>query len=178
MEIAVLMLYADCLRTLNRKDEYIRVVMDIIAKRLELPNASFGLNNIFFLGFSKTSWPINKDSTDVKRLLEDVVSFSAQLPYEFTVSMRRYFSNVQFDDQITLFEDRDGFKIGVELCQLLADDLVVDGIRIRLVDSEDRRSKEIWLHSTSPCHISQSKTRVWLTSNVRSSESSRLWKVN
>lgn len=166
MELTVLGFHADCLKTLNRKAEYVRVVMDMISKRVDISNRP-GYED-FSSNATKKSRAIGIISMDTSELLKDLVSYSAQLSYDFTAPLQNFFSIVHLDSNITLFADHDGFKLSLELCQRLMRTLLVDAVKARLVDANDRRGKEVWLQSDGSCHINQRTTRIWLTSNVRS----------
>ena len=171
MESALLKMNAHCLKVLNRKDEHMRVMMALMAKKVEinksryrapiaLPRSRYDGSNFVQ---TVTSDEIAAEASD---LMTEAIEYSKQLTYDFSAPMDRFFSEILVDKHIELFADHDGFKLGIELQQLVANKLPIDEIRARLVNAEDGQSREIWLESGDAIEFSEAKARVWLQSNV------------
>ena len=160
------------MKVLNRKDEYVRVVMALIAKRAEHLLRSTKSSPESRGSLRDSSPWVNDGAFQIKTLFPDVVEYSSQLPYDFTVPMKNYYSDIRTDRYITLCEDRDGFRLGIELRQLFTDILQLDSVHVRLVDSEDGQSRDIWLRSQGVIQLNSEISHFWLDTNVRSVTSS------
>lgn len=172
VESSSLQIYAECMKVLNRKDEYVRVVMALVAKCADhsLWSTKSGLERRTSLKHS-SPW-VNDGAFQVKTLFPDIVEYSSQLPYDFTVPMKNYYSDIRTDQYITLCADQDGFRLGIELRQLFTNDLQLDSVHVRLVDSEDGQSRDIWLRSQGVIQLNAETSRLWLDTNVRCLRSS------
>ncbi len=168
MEFSLLKTYAECLKVLNRKDEYVRLVLSLLSKaadaaRSRLQHETSYKKSPFYRHTS--SW-INDAVVDVRGFFSDLVLYSEELPYDVSVPMSRYFDDIQVDHRIGLFEDRDGFQLSLSIRQLLADTLSIGVARVRLVHLGDGQSREIWLQSDKSVELGPSVSQILLTSNV------------
>ncbi|KAF1982161.1 hypothetical protein K402DRAFT_424748 [Aulographum hederae CBS 113979] len=173
VETAMLRMHAQCLKELHRKDEYIRVLLQLLAKsaarakskidlRVRLPSAaadeSENPRDLY-------RW-LDDDSINTDGVLNELVTFSDELPYDIPTPMLDYFADVVVEPFIRHFDDRDGFMFRLRFRHLLDDDLVIDQARVRLVSTSPGQNREIWVESNEPCTVKQGVTKVWLKSNV------------
>jgi len=177
VEFSLLKTYAECLKVLNRKDEYVRLVLSLLSKAADATRSRLQHETSFEKSPSSrhtSSW-VNDAVVDVRGFFSDLVLYSRELPYDVSVPMSRYFDDIQVDQHIGLFEDRDGFQLSLSIRQLLADTLSIGVARVRLVYLGDGQSREIWLQSDSSVELGPSVSPILLTSNV--SVSLPLWTV-
>ena len=158
MEAAFLKMYSDCLRVLNRKDEHMRAIMALLSKRID---AGEGRKDIA----SRPSRE-NLSAGNTDGIFSELLKYSKQLPYDFTAPMQKFFAVYEVDNYIELLSDRDGFQLGVELQQLLCNELHIDLVKVRLVNSADGQAKDIWLESDRPIDLDRASRKVTLRGNV------------
>ncbi|KAK6003927.1 hypothetical protein QM012_008777 [Aureobasidium pullulans] len=155
----MLRIYAKCLKDLHRRDEYMRVMLsllgNVVARRTtrELPRVR-----------SSSAW-LDEETVDVSGVLGELVSFSEELPYNFTASMSDFFAGIDVSPEIALHSDHDGFGLNVRFKHLLDDDLEIDRIKLRLVLASDA-SQEILLQSDGPLLLKRGLTNLQVHSNV------------
>ncbi|KAH0050027.1 hypothetical protein KCU60_g24870, partial [Aureobasidium melanogenum] len=82
----MLRIYAKCLKELHRRDEYMRVMLSLLGKVVARRTAST-LPRV-----RNTSAWLDEETVDVSGVLGELVSFSEELPYNFTASMSDFFA--------------------------------------------------------------------------------------
>ena len=172
MEINLLKTYAACLKMLNRRDDHVRILLTILAKKVkETSSHTASITSRGTGRFAHTRAQIQPKSAapqqSVQDALEDVKVAARQLPYDLTLPLVEYFDQIVPDTHITLFDDRDGFKLGVTLSQHLAERLQIDEITIQLINTQDSHESELTLQSTEALQVGHGMEHVWLTSKVR-----------
>ena len=163
----MLKVYAQCLKILHRKDEYTRVLLNLLAKAVameksRLQDATEHQQRSVRL---KSGW-LDDESIDVVGLMTELLQFSLELPYNVTVSMTKYFDKVAVDPVIHHFRDKDGFQIQFKFRHLLEDDLEAQSVKLRLVSTTSGHMREIWLQGQAPVRIKKGPQSFWLSTNV------------
>ncbi|EKG21033.1 hypothetical protein MPH_01662 [Macrophomina phaseolina MS6] len=163
VEVTMLKMYAQCLKKLNRKDEYVRVLLDLLAKSAANQKPSLSVNMRGSSG--PTPW-LDDDRLDTTGVLKELVAFSEELPYDVPAPMSRYFSNIIVNPYIRHFEDQDGFQMSISFRHLLEDDIDIDKAKIRLVSMDPGENRDVWLETKEKLEIKQGQTTTWLHTNV------------
>ncbi|KAL1634004.1 hypothetical protein SLS56_002595 [Neofusicoccum ribis] len=163
VEVTMLKMYAQCLKKLNRKDEYVRVLLDLLAKSASNRKPSLSLK--MRRASIHTPW-LNDDHLDTTGILQELVTFSDELPYDVPAPMSRYFSDVLVDPYIQHYEDKDGFQMRLSFRHLLEDDIEIDKAKIRLVSIEPGENRDVWLETSEKLEVKQGQTTAWLHSHV------------
>lgn len=155
----MLRIYAKCLKDLHRRDEYMRVMLSLLSKVVARRTTS-----VLPRVRSTSAW-LDEETVDVTGVLGELVSFSEELPYNFTAPMSDFFAEVDVSPEVVLHSDNDGFGLNIRLKHLLDEDLVVDRVRLRLVLVNDA-SQEILLQSDVPLELQQGLVKLQVHSNV------------
>ncbi|KAF2261681.1 TMEM1 family protein-like protein [Lojkania enalia] len=163
VEATMLRMYAQCLKKLNRKDEYVRTLLDLLAKSAASRKTirTFVSNAI---GGSK-SW-LDDDKVDTAGLFEELIDFSRQLPYDVSVPMGKYFGDIVVEPYVRHFDDKDGFQLRLQFRHVLEDDVEIKQAKVRLTSATSAQGKDIWLESSDPIQLNKGVCRMWLGSNV------------
>jgi len=167
VEITMLKMYAQCLQKLNRKDEYVRVILDLLAKSASHQMSSRSLKIRTPGAKSGGAW-LDDDRLDTTGLLRDLINFSDELPpnYDVSAPMNRYFLDFHVEPYIQHYEDQDGFRLKLSFRHILEDDFTVDKAKVRLLSTTVGGSKDVWLESTEKFDVKQGVISTWLHSNV------------
>ncbi|KAF2016610.1 TMEM1 family protein-like protein [Aaosphaeria arxii CBS 175.79] len=168
VESTMLKMHAECLKKLNRKDEYVRKLLDLLAKsaaNAKSLRSSFRRTSAGPGTHSANHW-LDDDKVNTTGILRELIDFSEQLPYDVTVPMLDYFSDISVEPYVKHFEDKDGFQLRVSFRHLLEDQVTVQKVRIRLVGASTEQGKEIWLESDGPFEVKKGLCHLWLSSNV------------
>lgn len=164
----MLKMYAQCLMKLNRKDEYIRTLLDILAKSAAHRKLKRAPNKrISSLGASTASkvW-LDDDKVDTVGVFEELLDFSEQLPYDVTVSMTKFFGDISVEPYVRHFEEKDGFQLRLQFKHVLEDEIEVRRAKVRLISAVGSQGKDIWLESSESLGLKNGLCRMWLDSNV------------
>ncbi|OJD31917.1 tmem1 family protein [Diplodia corticola] len=163
VEVTMLKMYAQCLKKLNRKDEYVRVLLDLLAKSAanRKPSVSLKMRR----GSVHTPW-LDDDRLDTTGILDELVTFSGELPYDVTAPMNRYFSDIVVNPYIQHYPDHDGFQMMLTFRHLLEDDVEVEKAKIRLVSMDPGENRDIWLETREKLDVKQGQVIAWVHTNV------------
>jgi hypothetical protein len=167
VEGTMLRLHAQCLKKLNRKDEYIRTLLDLLRKSAANKKKERTANGKPRMDLSAVSknW-LDDDRVETTGILSELVEYSEQLPYDRTVAMDHYFEDISVDPHVRHYEDRDGFQLRLQFRHLLEDEIQLDRAKLRLTSASSTQGKEIWLESTEPINVKKGQCRIWLGCNV------------
>lgn len=164
----MLKMYARCLRKLNRKDEYVRTLLDLLA-RSAASRMSFSSSSKRASAGSSSNmandWH-NDDKVDTSGVLSELVSYSQQLPYDVSVQMADYFTDITVEPYLRHYKDRDGFQLLLQFRHILEDEVEIRAAKVRLVSANSTTAKDIWLETPEATTIKKGLTRVWVGCNV------------
>jgi len=174
IETTMLRMHAECLKKLNRKDEYVRVLLQLLAKsasrekarltpKVRLPSSAGRSEE---LPVDDYRW-LDDDFIDTQALLAELVGFSDGLPYDVQTPMTDYFAGVVVEPHIRHFTEKDGFQMRLRFRHLLEDDLPIDRASIRLVSTTSGHNREVWVESEEPLVVKRGSLKLWLSSKVR-----------
>ncbi|KEQ98887.1 hypothetical protein AUEXF2481DRAFT_1718 [Aureobasidium subglaciale EXF-2481] len=155
----MLRIYAKCLKDLHRRDEYMRVMLSLLGKVVAHRTAK-SLPRI-----RGTSAWLDEETVDVTSILEELVSFSGELPYNFNATMSEFFANINVSPEIMHYSGKDGFSLNVHFTHLLDEDLILDRVKLRLVLVSDG-SQEILLQSDGPLTLKRGLAKLQVHSSV------------
>jgi hypothetical protein len=168
VETIMLRMYAECLKKLNRKDEYVRTLLEILAKsttKLKLVRSSSRPANVLKT-FDETKYWLDDDKVDTDGVFQELINFSEQLPYDVSVPMSKYFGDIKVEPYVTHFDAKDGFRLRLQFRHFLDDQIQLKQAKVRLISANSAQGKEIWLESDGPTVVKKGISRIWLGSNV------------
>ncbi|KAK1912404.1 hypothetical protein P3342_010005 [Pyrenophora teres f. teres] len=168
VETTMLKMHARCLKKLNRKDEYVRTVLDLLAKsaasRMALKSASKQASSNE-VSETHRDW-LNDDKVDTTDVFHEIISYSQQLPYDVTVQMSKYFGDVSVEPYVRHYDDKDGFQLRLNFRHLLEDEIEIRAAKIRLVSAISNQTKDVWLEETGEIQLKKGVNRMWIGCNV------------
>lgn len=168
VETAMLKMHARCLKKLNRKDEYVRTLLDLLAKsaasRMSLRSSS-KRDSVDETSGSAKYW-LNDDKVDSKGVFAELIDYSQQLPYDVTVQMPKYFDDITVEPYVRHYDDKDGFQLRLQFRHLLEDEIEIKAAKVRLVSANSLQGKDIWLEELKPMRLKKGLTRIWLGCKV------------
>jgi hypothetical protein len=141
----MLLMHAKCLKVLNRKDDYIRLLLGLLAKAVQQNSLRRRSLNL-----SLVSEDIEQYTIDGRAVLPELLGFSAQLPYDVTVDLSTYFQDVAVDPYVRHYQDRDGFFLKLKFKSSFATALQIDCATVTLHSVDNGPSGEIVLESNGP----------------------------
>jgi trafficking protein particle complex subunit 10 len=164
LELAMLVLYSRCLKQLQRKDEYIKVMLKLLSKAAAAEGDRLRRRSSLRIGQKPdVAYP---DGEAIKGLLGDLLEETKSLQDEIRVPLSSFFSTVEVDATPEYRDDRDGFSISLEVSCLLIDELKMDKARLQMVSHVADSQREIWLELSEPVIIKPGRNRIKLDGNV------------
>ena len=157
MEAEALKMHAKCLRELDRKEEYVKTLLSLLAKMCgkkkerKVPRMKFEV--------------VDDDVLEVAGILPEVVSFSEQLKSAVSSPAEEYFGEIRLDREVMHHEGKDGFALRLHVRHLLDDEIQLDEISARLVHADDP-SQEIWIATKGPTDFKPGLNKCKLQSSV------------
>ncbi|THY07333.1 hypothetical protein D6C89_00384 [Aureobasidium pullulans] len=155
----MLRIYAKCLKDLHRRDEYMRVMLSLLGKVI-----GHRMTKAVPRVRGPSAW-LDEDTVDVTGVLEELVNFSEEMPYNFTASMSDFFANIDVSPEVTHHPDKDGFSLNIRVKHLLDEDLTIDRVRLRLTLISDA-SQDVILQTDGPVHLKRGVAKIQVHSNV------------
>ncbi|KAI9792943.1 MAG: hypothetical protein M1816_001265 [Peltula sp. TS41687] len=161
---SMLRIYAHCLKELDRKEDYVRKLLELIARavvterRNQRQGGSIARND----GLEQAEEGTDDDADYVAGYLSDLVVYSKDLPSELTAPLNRYFGDVQVEPHPAHFSDKDGFRIQLKISHLLRHNIRIDKVRVRMTGIQGSQSQEIWLESDEILVLKRGVTAVWI----------------
>ncbi|KAL8806583.1 MAG: hypothetical protein Q9182_001230 [Xanthomendoza sp. 2 TL-2023] len=142
LEIPMLDLYAQCLKYLDRKQDFCRTGLQILAKTSSRRYISAEVKS-------------HQQFTDVGHYLQDVINASRSLSRPVSAPLHQHFSDVYLDPYIQHCGERDGFCMLLKLQSLMLTAVAAQEIRMRLVSIDEEQSCDLWLTSEVFVHDAQ-----------------------
>lgn len=168
VETTMLRMYAECLKKLNRKDEYVRTLLEILAKSTSKFKSlrSSSKPASVLKTFDETKYWLDDDKVDTDGVFQELISFSEQLPYDVSVPMSKYFGDIKVEPYVTHFDEKDGFRLWLQFRHLFDDEIQLKQAKVRLISANSAQGKEILLESDGPTVVKKGISRIRLSSNV------------
>lgn len=155
----MLRIYAQCLKELHRRDEYMRVMLSLLGK-VVARNRARALPSIR----TPYTW-LDEETVGITGVLKELVAFSEELPYNCTAPMSDFFADIDISPEVTHYADKDGFNLSLRFKHLLEEDLTIDRVRLRLTLATDA-SQEVLLQSDGPVDLKRASVKLQVHSNV------------
>ena len=168
VETTMLQLHAQCLKKLNRKDEYVRTLLDLLA-RSAASRMSFATTSKRADANDISDMPcdwLNDDKVDTSGHFHELLDFSQQLPYDVTTQMSKYFGDISVEPYVCHYDEKDGFQLRLRFRHILEDEVPIKSAKLRLVSVDSHQGKDIWLESSGPTKLKKGLCQMWLGCNV------------
>lgn len=173
VETSMVKMHAQCLKRLHRKDDYVKVLLHLLARSAThkrpslLPRVRYpsGMNVDPNPRKDGLTW-LDGDWVNTEGFLTELVTYSGQLPYDVSVPMSQYFDHIVLEPYLRHYPDKDGFQLRLCIRHLLEDELDVDRVKVRLLSESSGQSGEIWLENQGSLRLSRGINKIWLDTNV------------
>lgn len=169
VEMIMLKMYAKCLKKIEKIDDYVGTLLDILARsaarQRTIKNDALGTSTTFQPRGTE-AW-LDDDSIETRGYLSELLETLKQAEKDVTVPMGKFFGDIVVQPLIQHYEDKDGFRLQVQFRHLLEDPITIERIKVRLTSTNPISAKEIWLESTCQVNLKRGIARSWVDSNVR-----------
>ncbi|KAK8027682.1 hypothetical protein PG991_004738 [Apiospora marii] len=164
LELSMLVMYSDCLKQLQRKDEYIKVVLKLLSKAASAEKERQRYRTSFRIG--KKDETVYPDNDAIKGNLAHLLSETKTIANEARVPLANFFSGIEVESTPEYHDGRDSFSILLKATSLLVDDLPIEKAKMRMIGHVGGAQREIWLELADPVVIKPGRNRLKLDSKV------------
>ncbi|KAI9368854.1 trafficking protein particle complex subunit 10 [Aspergillus egyptiacus] len=162
LEGVVLEMYARCLKELDRREEYVPLLVRLLAKyaahtqsQLSVREKTMDASSIF------------TEEAIVSEYVEELFRASSALQKDISAPLTDFFADLHVKPAVLHYKDKDGFQLQLYLRFLLGKRIDVDSIKIRLVSANSSsQSSEHWIEAQTKATIKSSSTRILIDSSV------------
>ncbi|KAL8841792.1 MAG: hypothetical protein Q9170_000825 [Blastenia crenularia] len=134
LEVPMLHCYAQALKHLDRKHDFCRVGLQLLAKIITQKKPPYS-----------SAEDRGQDSLDLRQYLSNVLNASKSLSRSLFAPLYPYFDTIFVDPYIHHYKERDGFHMMLKLQNQLDEALVAHEVRVKLVGVNDQQPCAIWL---------------------------------
>ncbi|KAH8602782.1 TMEM1 family protein-like protein [Bisporella sp. PMI_857] len=162
IELSMLVMYAESLKQLQRKDEYIRVVLKLLSKAAMAENARRLTKSTVLFSYNQIS---HEEIVPREPYLEELLQITSTLDRNVQVPLSNFFSHVEVVDTPRYHPEQDSFALTIKLSYLLSESFTIDKARVRIGAITGDANREIWLESDGPTKCDYGKVQVHVRSN-------------
>ncbi|KAH7364175.1 TMEM1 family protein-like protein [Rhexocercosporidium sp. MPI-PUGE-AT-0058] len=163
VELSMLVMYAKCLKELNRKEEYVKVVLKLLSKTAMVEGARLQRKSTLKLRLGHSFSP---EVLSTESYVPELLKITKEFQHEVRVPLESFFGNIEVDGTVCYQPERDGFELRLRLQYLLADDIPIEKARVRVTPVTGDSNKEIWLESDVPMLFKKGVASFSVQSNV------------
>ncbi|KAK4175782.1 trafficking protein particle complex subunit 10 [Triangularia setosa] len=165
LELSMLVMYARCLKKLNRLDDYVNQALRQLlckaaaAQRDRLQQKSRFRNTLT----SATQYP---EAAAITGFLADLISVSASLEKDVRIPLTSLCCDLALDGPPFYDEGQDSFSLFLDFHSLLVDEFEADSVSIRITSKTAGGNREIWLQTEKPVTIRPGLNKVRVQSTT------------
>jgi len=163
LELSMLIMYSRCLKQLERKEEYVKVLLKLLTKAAAAEHDRRAARSSL-----KAIGKEYPQTEAIKGLLDGLllVTKAKAISNEMRIPLSNFISEIEMDGTPDYDQGRDSMSVQMKVDSLLVDDLTIDTASVRIASASAKPPKEILLKREGPIVIKPGKNRLKLTSNV------------
>lgn len=171
IETTLLGMYAKCLKEMDRKEEYVKVLMKLLANSSSAERARLHRRGVGALEDGSVEEQdtldnyILEEEAAVTGYVDNIVELSKDIPKDISAPMSHFWSDIVVDPYPRHLDDRDGFEVVVKMRYLLKEDMEVQKIRVRIVNTIGQ-VKEVWMETQEPTVMRRGIVRALARTNI------------
>lgn len=160
LELSMLCMYGKCLKELNRKEDYVRVVLKLLSKAAKAERQRLEEHSSLLIDLQPY---VDTYTMAVKVFLEDLVAIASTLDgNEFRLPLANFIRSLEIQGAPEYIDGQDSFALCLKINSLLPDEMVFEKIRLRLSGPH----REIWVESREAYSLTPGSSSVRLFSRV------------
>lgn len=157
LEIPMLNVYAQALKCLDRKQDFSRVGLQLLAKRTSRKGISY----------ISPEEGVIQETSGLSHYLQDVLDASKSLDRPLFAPIHRYFGEVVLNPYICHYEERDGFYMLLNLQSQMPEALTADEVRVKIVNVNDEQP--MWMNTVTTELLQPGPNQIVVQTTVCSS---------
>ncbi|KAG9242133.1 TMEM1 family protein-like protein [Calycina marina] len=162
IELSMLVMYAECLKQLQQKERYVRVVLILLSKAAAAEKERNTAKSSFKFGPNHIH---HEEIVPPEPYLAELLRIVKTLPQPVVVPLQSLFSQVEVQGSLRYHPSQDSFALQLQLRYLLSEAFTIDKVKVRMTAVAGDTSKEIWLENDEPLLCKQGNVKVLVQSN-------------
>ncbi|KAE8452162.1 hypothetical protein EG329_001629 [Mollisiaceae sp. DMI_Dod_QoI] len=163
VELSMLIMYATCLRELQRKEEYVKVVLKLLSKSAMIEKERILRKSTLQIGHNSNLSP---EVLTTESYLSDLLEITKTLPHEIHVPLQNFFGHIEVDSTVRYHPEMDSFGLQLRLQYLLSDDITIEKAKVKIVPLAGETNREIWLEMEGHTVFRKGTARLSVKSNT------------
>ncbi|KAH8792452.1 TMEM1 family protein-like protein [Hyaloscypha finlandica] len=164
VELPMLVMYAKCLKELQRQEDYVRVVLKLLSRAAMMEKERLQRQSAFRICGSRHF--SDEAVVSTSSYLPELMQITKNLQHEVLVPLQNFFCKVEVDETVQYRSGIDGFGLQLRLQYLLADDLSIRKGRVKITPMGGDTNRDLWLETTGPLVFKNGKVQMSVQSNV------------
>lgn len=161
LEGTMLELYSRCLKELKRNEDYVRMLLRLLAKF-----ASYSQSRLSDKPKALSAPTSIVEQERLAGYVSDLFEGAGTLQKDVTTSLLDFFADLHVEPAIRLYDNKDGFQIQLSLRFLLGPQIEIDSVKVRLVSTSNLQNAEHWIEGSTGFVIKSSTTKILIDSSV------------
>lgn len=163
IELSLLIMYAKCLKELQRKDDYVRIALKLLSRAANAEKERIALKSMPRSAISSLN---HEELVPDEPYLADLLQITRTFQREVQVPLQNFFSQAEVDGTARYHSGKDSFALQIRLRYLLDEDICIDKGRVRITPSTGDAGREIWLETDGPIVFKKGIVKFVVQSNV------------
>lgn len=161
LELLTLDLYAQCLGHIGRNEDYVRIGLKTLAKKIQIKADIRQQPRINSMKIESIRQPPPSAASSLSGILRT----SKLLKEHIGLPMETYFDRIDMGMYVHHSSDDDGFQFPLVFRSLLLESFFAESVRVQLLSIEEDQRSELWLHANGQ-EIGPGTSKIWLRAKV------------
>ncbi|KAI9053367.1 hypothetical protein LZ554_002326 [Drepanopeziza brunnea f. sp. 'monogermtubi'] len=163
VELSMLVMYATCLKRLERKEEYVRVVLKLLSKAAMIEHDRLLRKSAFKICQSNQ---FDLDVLPNVPYLPELLETTKGLQHEFRVPLQNFCDRIEVDGTIRYHTEKDSFGLLLRIHYLLTDELPIEKAKVQITPLSGALNRELWLEMQGQTILRKGTMSLSVQSNV------------
>ena len=164
IEFSMLVMYAECLKQLQRKEDHVRIVLKLLAKGAAVDNQRLRDKSALISG------AINRFDDEAimpgQPYLAELLQVTKDLQHDIQVPLQNFFRRVEVDATPRYHPEKDSYALQLRLHYLLPEELTIEKAKVKLSAVGNETNKDLWLETDDPVLIKPGNVTFLVRTNV------------
>lgn len=140
IELSMLVMYLNCLRELQSKEDYVRVALKLLTKSCAAEKERLEQKSAVRLRNPKTEAP---DISSMKGVVGNLFDLATGVSSQIRIPLENFFTDVELAGPPEYYDNEDKCSLTINLRSLLPDEIKLDGVAMRIISTDGGPSKEL-----------------------------------
>ncbi|CAL3962017.1 unnamed protein product [Diplocarpon coronariae] len=163
VELSMLVMYATCLKKLQRKEEYVRVVLKLLSKAAVIEKDRLHRKSTLKSGGDSTLSP---EAMLAVSYVPELLEITKELQHDFRVPLQNFCGHAEVDSNVQYHSEKDSFGLDLRLLYLLTDDMPIEKAKVKMTPLTGDLTKDIWLEMDGEFILKKGTVSLSVHSNV------------